>query len=246
MSGKRLKPEPRDGEAPLAKRDILVRQRALSGTAVPRKDGQRLDSDGKPPGDDSLGSLGSLDAVRNALAKMSAKKAKADPSLGIGSGIGSPDTLPDDPDRASTRQRALTLLARREHARIELERKLVAKGSPLDTVREVLDRLESQGLLSEERFAERYAASRKERGHGPIRILDELRERGIDEGLSEKAVNPKAEDWFDLAAKARRRRFGDERPDNYPEWARQARFLERRGFALDHIRAALGSSFDRA
>ena len=243
MSGKRLKSDPfADPEAPPERDVAAIRQRTLSGAAP--YDSERPDG----AGGGSTTGTGSLDAFPDALARVPAR-AKEDSSLDLDAALDADldadlDTSPADRDMAAIRRRALNLLARREHARAELERKLAAKGNPLDIIRKVLDRIQSQGLLSEERFAERYAASRKERGHGPMRILDELRERGIEDDPAEKAVNLRAKDWFELAALARRRHFGEERPDNYPEWARQARFLERRGFTRDHIRAALGASFD--
>ncbi|WP_231471460.1 regulatory protein RecX [Thioalkalivibrio sp. HK1] len=231
-----------------------IRQRVLSGDA--RHSPERPGGDGGS-NPDIRSPDASPDTLPEDLARVPAKakenafldfdadsdtaepSADLDPSLDL-----SLDTSSTERELADIRRRALNLLARREHARAELERKLAAKGSPLDAIREVLDRIQSQGLLSEERFAERYAASRKERGYGPLRILDELRERGIGDDLAEGTVDLRAKDWFDLAATAHRRHFGEERPDNYPDWARRARFLERRGFIKDHIRAVLGMSFD--
>jgi regulatory protein len=42
----------------------------------------------------------------------------------------------------------------------------------------------------------------------------------------------------------RNRKFGPEPPADWPEKARQARFLQYRGFSSDHIRLALGADFD--
>ncbi|MBF2761600.1 MAG: regulatory protein RecX [Ectothiorhodospiraceae bacterium AqS1] len=232
-----------DSDAPLSERGIASDlEQALSGTAS---------RNAKQGGDGgSSCDACSFDAVGDASAARVLMKAMADssldPSLDLHADLDADsDTSPTDQEQemAAIRRRALNLLARREHARAELERKLATKGSPLDAIREALDELQSQGLLSEERFAKSYTASRKERGHGPMRILDELRERKIDDELAAKAVNPEEEGWFDLAARAHRRHFGEVRPDNYPEWARQARFLQRRGFTCEHIRAVLGTSF---
>ena len=47
--------------------------------------------------------------------------------------------------------------------------------------------------------------------------------------------------WDELARAVRSRRFGETLPATRDERARQARFLEQRGFAAEHIRAALAS-----
>ena len=136
--------------------------------------------------------------------------------------------------------RALKLLARREHARGELAFKLAAAGAGADAIERVLDALEAQGLLSEERFTEQYVGSRLGRGHGPRRIHEELRRRGIDSAAAREAVGENDAFWSEKASQARSGRFGDAAPADYRDWVRQARFLERRGFTTEQIRSALG------
>ena len=105
----------------------------------------------------------------------------------------------------------------------------------------MLDTLEAQGLLSDERFTEQYVGSRLGRGHGPRRIREELRRRGIDDAVAREAVERDDGFWSEQASRARIRRFGEAAPADYREWVRQARFLERRGFTTEQIRSALGS-----
>ncbi len=104
----------------------------------------------------------------------------------------------------------------------------------------MLDALEAQGLLSEERFTEQFASSRRGRGQGPARIREALRRHGIGDEAAAKAVGQDDAYWAERASQARSRRFGDAAPADYREWARQARFLERRGFTSEQIRSALG------
>ena len=104
----------------------------------------------------------------------------------------------------------------------------------------MLDALEAQGLLSEERFTEQYVASRLDRGHGPRRIREELRRRGIDAAAAGEALGRDDRFWSGQASRARSKRFGEAMPADYREWVRQARFLERRGFTTEQIRSALG------
>ena len=135
--------------------------------------------------------------------------------------------------------RALKLLARREHARAELAFKLGDDASE-DAVERVLDALEAQGLLSEQRFTEQYVGARLGRGQGPRRIREDLRRRGIDPTAANEALDRDDAFWSERASQARTRRFGAAAPADYREWARQARFLERRGFTTEQIRSALG------
>jgi regulatory protein len=140
-------------------------------------------------------------------------------------------------DRPACRRRAMDLLARREHSRLELERKLAARSFDEALVADVLDELEHDGLLSAERFAQSFVEARYARGQGPRRIGRELAERGVDAppGLIDDARF----DWDALARATRARRFGAEAPASFEDKARQARFLEYRGFSHDQIRRAL-------
>ena len=142
----------------------------------------------------------------------------------------------DDPG-GDCRRRALDLLARREHARLELEQKLGERGFPTATVADVLDALERDGLLDEQRFAEAFVRSRIGKGQGPVRIRAELGRRGV--GAGERFVATDDERWRQLAREVRQRRFGAAPPVSAREKARQARFLEYRGFTAAQIRDAL-------
>ena len=135
---------------------------------------------------------------------------------------------------------AVRLLARREHSRAELERKLKTRGAPPDLVAEARAGLAGRKLQSDERYAESLVTSRIGRGQGPVRIRRELSEQGIDAAGIEAALAAADPDWFALARETRRRRFGAEAPAEWKERARQARFLEYRGFSGEQIRHALG------
>jgi regulatory protein len=138
----------------------------------------------------------------------------------------------------------MDLLARREHGRAELERKLSARGLDPHGITGALDRLESEGLLSDTRFAESFARSRAGRGQGPVRIRHDLGQRGISGQVVDLALEAVDVDWPNLAREVRRKRFGAEVPDGFRERARQARFLEGRGFTAEQSRSALGALDD--
>ncbi len=127
---------------------------------------------------------------------------------------------------------ALNALARREHARCELARKLSGRGFEHTAVEKLLDQLESEELLSDNRFAASYVSSRKQRGFGPLRIKLELRQRGVDEGLIRAHTDNSESEWLDLARQQCNKRFGQKKKvRDAQEFARRARFLQGRGFS---------------
>ena len=139
------------------------------------------------------------------------------------------------------RNSAMRLLARREHSRAELRGKLVGRGFENDSVEELLQGLEDQDLLSDERFAISLIASRVETGYGPKRIDLELRNRGVSEELACEALAKAGVDWGQQVTDQAVRKFGSDPAQTFPEWARRARYLERRGFGQDAIRLAIGN-----
>ena len=145
---------------------------------------------------------------------------------------------PEDQDHKA-RSAAVRLLARREHSRLELALKLKQRKIESDVIEQVLDDYETEGWLSDERFAEVYARQRMDLGYGPLRIQAELQQRGIQEPPScVREMNDT--DWSDRATLLREKRFGlSDIRDDWDEKARQARFLARRGFFSEHVENAL-------
>ncbi|MGA8707829.1 MAG: regulatory protein RecX [Steroidobacteraceae bacterium] len=132
------------------------------------------------------------------------------------------------------------LLSRRDFCVRELHEHLQAQGYEAPVVQQVVAELRERGFVDDERYAQQYVALHAERGHGPLRIGRELDALGINPALVE-ATLAAAEDWSRRAREQRIRRFGLELPTDWPGKARQARFLQYRGFSNDHIRAALGA-----
>ena len=145
---------------------------------------------------------------------------------------------PDVDDPGACKRRALDLLARRDHSRVELERKLAARGFAPDQIGPTLEELEASGVLVASRFTESFIRARVARGKGPVRIRAELAQRGVAGEASELLRDPDV-DWIAAARAARAKRFGAEPPGDYDERARQARFLYQRGFNREQIAAAL-------
>lgn len=134
---------------------------------------------------------------------------------------------------------ALDMLARREHSLHELQQKLVRKGCGAELAAEVAQELETRQLLSDGRFAEDLLRARRERGYGPLRIKKEMQDKGVDEELIERFVDMSDPLWLEILKRVRRKKFGDRRPRSYQERARQARFLQYRGFTFDQIQSVL-------
>jgi regulatory protein len=135
------------------------------------------------------------------------------------------------------RTRALRLLARREHSRREMERKLAAPDRDPAQVAAVLDELEARGWLSEQRLAEQAIAAAHGR-YGPGRVLHALRAKGVSEAVLEQTAAILKAQELDEARALWQKRFG--RPaQNLRETARQARFLEGRGFSAAIVRSVL-------
>ena len=136
------------------------------------------------------------------------------------------------------RERALRLLARREHSGAELAGKLRAYVHPGEDLEALLEDLSRRRLLSDERYAESraHALSRK---YGAARIAHELRAKGLDKGLAERASGAARATEVERARQVWLRKF-KAAPKTREERAKQMRFLQSRGFSFDAIRAVVG------
>lgn len=148
-------------------------------------------------------------------------------STGRGKASATSDSKRKGP-QLSLRGRALGYLSRREHSRAELSRKLTPhldEGDSLDTL---LDALEQEGWLSNERFVESVVHRRGTR-LGTNRIVHELKRNGIDETLIQDAGAELNKTELARARDVWSKKFG-ELPTTPAERAKQARFLATRGF----------------
>jgi regulatory protein len=140
----------------------------------------------------------------------------------------------------SLRARALRLLARREHTRLELKRKLAAHAVEAGELENLLDELTARGWLAEARVAEQVIHTRRRR-FGSRRIREELLARGVAEEVVAAALPQLKEGELDAARAIWRRKFKAP-PGNRTEHARQVRFLQGRGFAMDIILKVIRTS----
>ncbi|NND68177.1 MAG: regulatory protein RecX [Halioglobus sp.] len=131
----------------------------------------------------------------------------------------------------------MNLLARREHSSWELRRKLLKRFPDPALVDEQLQRLVEENLQSDSRYAEGYVRQRSSRGYGPVRVRQEMRERGIAEADIAVAFETAAVDWRRLAVEVYRKKFGAAEPGDVKERARRSRFMQYRGFRSDDFGA---------
>ena len=145
---------------------------------------------------------------------------------------------------AAVRRTAMDLLARREHGRVELTRKLRQRGAPPELIEPELDRLTEEGLLSEARYLESFVSYRARSGYGPVRIREELGQRGLARADIDLALRECGIDWREQMAEVWQRKFG-EQPSDAKERAKQGRFLAYRGYSMDMISRLLrGELYD--
>jgi regulatory protein len=157
-------------------------------------------------------------------------------------------------NRQRLRNKALAYLARREHSQQELQQKLRAYLPPIEEnvkvdlethhqmVDEVIADFKQRGWLSELRFTEQVVHARKQK-FGSMRIAHELREKGITEEVVEVAIAEVKADEFTNACNIWRKKY-KVAPQNREEWAKQARFLQSRGFGFDMIKKVLNQNFE--
>jgi regulatory protein len=153
---------------------------------------------------------------------------------------------PGDKPKTSAYDRALGLLARREHSRRELKLKLRQKGYEGDEAGEALDRLGEQHYQDDERFAHSLVRSRVAQGYGPMRVQAELRSHGLSDARIRAVLDEAGVDWEASALAQLRRRFGGGSAPDREEKARRAQFLLRRGFPAATVRSVTHADVDDA
>jgi regulatory protein len=131
-------------------------------------------------------------------------------------------------------------LARREHSRAELEKKLQSHVQEGEDLAAVLDELEKRNWLSDARAATQLVDAKRSR-FGSQRIAHELRQRGIGENLIAEALPDLKASELETARDVWQRKFGKPSQDTR-EKARQMRFLQSRGFSTDVILKVLKSA----
>ena len=143
---------------------------------------------------------------------------------------------------ASLRVRALRMLARREHSRLELQNRLSSGGADDAELQVVLDEFEQNGWLSERRLVNAVVQTRRRR-FGTAKVLRELKDKGVSEEGLDQARAALREGELETARRVWNKKFG-KRPASLAERAKQTRFLAGRGFSQEIIREVLDFADD--
>lgn len=138
--------------------------------------------------------------------------------------------------------KAIELLARREHSQQELKQKLLQRGFLLDEIECAINHLAESGLQSDQRFMETYVNKRVAAGYGPKQIAAELRQRGILD-LPEIIKDESNIYWQDLLKRVWQKKFAS-LPNTPKEYAKQMNFLLYRGFNAYPIQKLLQNEND--
>ena len=149
---------------------------------------------------------------------------------------------PQNSPQASAYDKALGLLARREHSARELKSKLERRGLDDEESAAAITELQAKNFQSDDRFGEMLVRSRLEGGYGARWILAELRQHGIGEARARELIEEAEPDWPELIRRQLRRRYGGRKPTDVTERNKRAAFLLRRGFDTATVKLVVGES----
>lgn len=139
------------------------------------------------------------------------------------------------------RRAAVDLLSRRDYSRHELWQKLAPKAQDSSDLEHVLDDLSERQWQSDARFARVFLNSSQQRGHGPLRIQQALRQKGIAADDIHHAFADAEVDWFASAVQVAEKKAATISELDQKNREKLYRFLAGRGFDSEQIRVAMAS-----
>lgn len=144
--------------------------------------------------------------------------------------------------------RAVRILAMRDHSEQELRRKLTTPAPSAsfgqqtekaeysaEDIEKVIAWCYQQNWLDDRQFAMRFIASRSRKGYGPQSIRQSLQQKGIDRETREEVLFACEIDWGLQAKETAERKFGTPLPDEWQKRVKVQRFLLYRGFFMEDI-----------
>jgi len=131
----------------------------------------------------------------------------------------------------------MDFLARREHSADELMQKLSRRFEEVErsVIAKAIQQLCDDGLQSDQRFAESYVRSKSSRGIGPVRIKQELAQKGVDSSIVSAVIQESDINWWDILEACVLKKFGGFSFSTPEEKAKCIRFLAYRGFPSDMV-----------
>ncbi|MFQ3325098.1 MAG: regulatory protein [Pseudomonadales bacterium] len=146
-------------------------------------------------------------------------------------------------ERASLSLSAMNMLAMREHSRFELEQKLCKKSEDNALIAIVLNKLESDNLLDDQRFALMFIRSKSNNGFGLYKIKQELQAKGVAKILIADTLAELEINWFEKASELYLKRVARVTDIDIKEKHKQSRYLQNRGFSGEIARAVVGELY---
>jgi regulatory protein len=146
-------------------------------------------------------------------------------------------------EMASLRLSAMNMLAMREHSRFELEQKLGKKSEYNVLIDRVLNKLESDNLLDDQRFAQMFVRSKASNGYGPYKIEQELQAKGVIKSLITNTLTELDINWFENATELYLKRVARCVEIDIKEKYKQSRYLQARGFSSEIARDVIGELY---
>jgi len=137
----------------------------------------------------------------------------------------------------------MRLLAAREHSTLELRQKLAKKGADDQILDALLEQLQQDRYLSDQRYAEVFVRQKAAAGKGPFVISQLLQSKGISRSDVDLAMEEAECDWYELATDVYRKKFKTPIADQ-KDRAKRMRFLMSRGFSGDIISSVMETSWD--
>ena len=117
----------------------------------------------------------------------------------------------------------------------ELVQEEQGKGPKFEEQRRRAEQLRAEQAAAEKAAEVAVVAERVRKGFGPMRIRQELRQRGLSDDLIEPHLDRTRQEWLEAVSAAHDKKFGPTRAGDLKERARRSRFLEYRGFPADLI-----------
>lgn len=131
---------------------------------------------------------------------------------------------------------AVSMLAKRDYASGELRTRFMRlTGEDVRVVETVMAQLLSHHYLVDTRIIEKSLPTLLNKGYGPARIKQVLRQKGLDTLLIEQALEDLDVNWFERCQQAKNKKFSDAKPANAKEKAKIVRYLQARGHRMSVI-----------
>lgn len=145
-----------------------------------------------------------------------------------------------DSDARRAKEKALYLLEHRDHSKKELTEKIARTAASWEAARSAASQMEELGLVDDEAYARRRAKELfEQKRYGPLRVRQELRQKGIADWLIEELLEEYGGEGLEENLRAVLER-------KYPAWQEDEKTrrrayaaLQRMGYTYEQIREGM-------